>query len=944
MPISNKSPASEKVSLFRSLFCGRDEVYPRRFVSKKTGRAGYSPVCGNEWIRGICEKPRIKCSECAHQQWRPVTDEVIRCHLSGKDANGQEFVMGVYPMLVDETCRFLAVDFDGENWSDDALAFLSTCEFKKLPAYLERSRSGNGGHVWLFFDSYVPATLARKLGSYILTETMELRPQTTFSSYDRFFPNQDTLPRGGFGNLIALPLQKLPRQEGHSLFVDRSLTPIADQWKCLDMIIRIPIQHISELVQQGERRGRIIGIQMAMPESENNSEPWKTPPSRKNGAHPKGPMPKSLELVFADQIYIPKVSLPPSLHNALARIAAFQNPEFYKAQAMRLPTYDKPRIIACAEDHAEHLGMPRGCMEDILALLTKLKICPVVTDKRVPGEKISFNFEGRLRPDQMKAGSAMQAHENGVLSATTAFGKTVLAAWLISQRGVNTLILVHRQQLMDQWVERLSQFLTIPRKDIGCLGGGRKKLTGKIDVAIIQSLVRKGIVKDLVADYGHLIIDECHHLSAHSFELVARSSKARYVLGLSATVSRKDGHHPIIFMQCGPVRHTVDARQQAELRPFTHEVIVRPTGFRLQSEAEKDPRKAFQQLSDAVYQDHARNQLICSEVIATIRAGRSPIILTERTEHIDLLTHLLSPEIPNIITLKGGMGKKALSAAMDTLKSIPEAESRLIIATGRFVGEGFDDSRLDTLFLTMPISWRGTIAQYVGRLHRLHHGKKLVQVYDYADLDIPMLSRMFDRRCAGYEAVGYTILLPASALPGWPPEVPLPLDPKWKHDYAASIRRLIRDGVDQPLAELFLHATAPPTDDAKGIDRARSASEAFLYKRLQTVPETQNQFQLNATLSIPFNDRSTMEVDFLCERARLIIELDGEQHLDDPTAYRRDRRKDVLLQERGYFILRFLTSDLGKNLDQVLDTILRTLSHQSRESIRSHGKSTRVEY
>jgi len=916
MPISHTSPVSEKIALFRSLFRGRDEVYPQRFVSKKTGKAGYSPVCGNEWVRGICEKPRIKCHACPHQNWLPVTDEVIRRHLSG------DLVMGIYPMLLDETCHFLAVDFDGDGWASDARAYLTTCAEKKIPTALERSRSGNGAHVWLFFEEPAPATLARKLASHLLTESTELHPQTKFKSYDRFFPNQDTLPRGGFGNLIALPLQKIPRSEGNSVFINDQLQPHPDQWAFLASVEKIPKKQLHELVEAAEAKGRIIGISMA-PSDEESEQPWNARPSRQPKIKIEGSMPKSLALLSGDQLYFAKKDLPPSLHNALARLAAFQNPEFYKAQAMRLPTYEKPRIIACAEDHPWFLALPRGCLDSVLELLKELKIRPLIDDQRHPGEPLDLTFQGTLHPEQELAGKAMLAHETGVLSATTAFGKTVLAAWLIAQRGVNTLILVHRQQLMDQWVERLSQFLNLDKKEIGRLGGGRKKLTGKIDVAIIQSLVRKGTVKDLVADYGHLIIDECHHLSAHSFELVARRAKAKFVLGLSATVTRKDGHHPIIFMQCGPIRHTVDARQQAAERPFNHEVMVRPTGFQNPGETEEDPRLAYQAICDALYQDHARNQLICSEILNALRSGRTPLVLTERTEHIELLSSLLKEEVQHLITLKGGLGKKVLRAALEQLTTIPENEPRVIIATGKFVGEGFDDSRLDTLFLTMPVSWRGTIAQYAGRLHRLHHGKKVVQVYDYADLNIPMLSRMFDRRCAGYEAVGYTILLPASALPGWPVEVPLPVDPQWKQDYAASIRRLIRDGVEQPLAQLFVHAT----DTAQGPEKARSASEKFLFQRLQTLATTNDQFHLNQNLPIPFNDRSTMEIDFLCPDLKLALELDGDQHLNDPAAYRCDRRKDALLQENGYFILRFLTTDLGKNLDQVLDRIQRTMAH-----------------
>jgi superfamily II DNA or RNA helicase len=445
----------------------------------------------------------------------------------------------------------------------------------------------------------------------------------------------------------------------------------------------------------------------------------------------------------------------------------------------------------------------------------------------------------------------MLRHDTGVLAATTAFGKTVLAAWLIAQRRVNTLVLVLRRQLMEQWIERLSEFLGVPAKTIGRLGGGRKKLTGILDVALVQSLAHKGTVDDRIGDYGHLVVDECHHVSARSFELVARRAKARFVTGLSATLTRKDGHHPIIFMQCGPVRHRVDAKRQAAARPFTHRVFVRPTGFRTTAEPEDDPRMEFHRLCEALRNEDARNEMICADVLGAVREGRSPLLLTERIEHVLRLAQRLSDEIPHVITLQGAMGRKELQGALDSLAHIPDTVGRVILATGRYIGEGFDDPRLDTLFLTLPVSWRGTISQYVGRLHRLHGGKREVRVYDYADLNVPMLARMFDRRCRGYESLGYTMLLPASAVPGWPVEVPLPIDPEWKRDYAASVRRLIRDGVETPLANLFFHATRPPSAEAEGADRARSASEAFLYRRLETLPETAGRFRLNAELPIP---------------------------------------------------------------------------------------------
>jgi hypothetical protein len=383
-------------------------------------------------------------------------------------------------------------------------------------------------------------------------------------------------------------------------------------------------------------------------------------------------------------------------------------------------------------------------------------------------------------------------------------------------------------------------------------------------------------------------------------------------------------------MQCGPVRYKVDARQQAAERPFSHEVWVRSTGFLPPGEPAADTRVEFQRVCDALMRADSRNRMICAEVLEALRADRSPVILTERTGHLQLLANLLGDAVPHVITLQGGMGRKSLHAALERIRVIPAAEGRVLLATGRFLGEGFDDARLDTLFLTMPVSWHGTIAQYVGRLHRLHDGKRCVRVYDYADLEVPMLARMFNKRCAGYEAAGYTILLPASALPGWPTDVALPHDSQWKQDYAASVRRLLRDGVDRPLARLFVHATNAPLAGAEGAARARSASEAFFYHRLESLPDLAGLFQLNALLPIPFDDRSQMEVDFLAAEARLVIEIDGGQHLADADAWRRDRRKDAALQAHGYFVLRFLAADLGMHLDTVLDTVLRTLAHLRR--------------
>jgi superfamily II DNA or RNA helicase/very-short-patch-repair endonuclease len=832
-------------------------------------------------------------------------------------------------MLQDETCFFLATDFDKKDWRRDSAAFVATCRRLGLPFALERSRSGSGAHVWLFFEEAIPAALARKLGSLILTETMESRPDIGFDSYDRFFPNQDTMPHGGFGNLIALPLQKQPREQGNSVFLDDDFNPHSDQWAFLSSIGKIGRGRAEELVLKAERSGNLMGVQFPAAE-EDDPEPWTTLASRRKQDLPiAGDLPRSMDLVLGNEIYIAREGLLPALRNRLLRVAAFQNPEFYKAQAMRLSTHDKPRIISCAEEHPQHIGLPRGCLDEVRGLLKGLGIKSTVRDERNPGQQIDLTFKGELRPEQRAAAESMLAHETGVLAATTAFGKTVIAAWLIARRGVNTLVLVHRQQLLEQWIERLSAFLDIAPGMIGRIGGGRRKPRGVIDVALIQSLVRKGVVDDRVGDYGHLIVDECHHLSAQSFEQVARRAKAKFVAGLSATVARKDGHHPIIFMHCGPVRYRVDAKAQAALRPFEHTVLVRPTGFHSKRGPDADKRNEFVSLSKELVEDEARNRLICEDVIRAVRTARSPLVLTERNQHLDALAALLSGNVRHLLVLRGGTGKKERASVAEQIANIPSDEERVLIATGKYIGEGFDDPRLDTLFVTLPVSWRGTVAQYVGRLHRLHESKREVQVYDYADLEVPMLARMFDRRCRGYEAVGYTIVLPAGAISGWPADIPLPADPAWKGEYAASVRRLVRDGVDAPLARLFVAvAVRPLLPEAEGVDRARSAAEAFLYKRLQTLPITAGRFQLNAALPIPFEGFSAMEVDLLCDKPRMVIELDGPHHFGDPSAYRRDRRKDQLLQENGYFVLRFLADDVAKALDAVLDAILRVLANR----------------
>ncbi len=757
-PVTNNSPSNEKVALFQRLFAGRPDVFPVRWENRRAGRSGYSPACSNEWVKGICGKPKVKCGECPHQAFIPLSAKIIEKHLRGGDTTFGDFVAGVYPLLQDETCWFLAADFDKDNWADDVRALLDTCHRKGIAAALERSRSGNGGHVWIFFSEPVSARTARQMGSALITETMEKRPEIGFTSYDRFFPNQDTMPLGGFGNLIALPLQKIAREIGNSVFVDSDLRPYDDQWAYLSSLPRLSAAMAFRIAEQAERSGRVLGVRMPV-DDEYADEPWKMSPSRRNTPRRiESAIPQSIKIVVADQVYIDRTELPPALIAQLVRLAAFQNPEFYRAQAMRLPTFGKPRVVSCAELFAQHVALPRGCLEEALDLIKSHGAVAELEDQREFGTALpaDTSFRGELQRPQLAAFDALVSHENGVLAATTAFGKTVVAAALIAHRARNTLVLVHRRELLNQWMERLRSFLSIDPKLIGVIGGGKRRPTGVIDVALIQSLVRNGEVADIVADYGHLIVDECHHLSAASFELVVRRSKARYVVGLSATIARKDGHHPIIFMQCGPVRHRVDARAQIAERGIPHRARDRSTKFELPLALASVERPSMPAIYAALAQDSGRNDLIFDDVLKSLEAKRSPIVLTERKDHLEYLHKRFSPFVRNLVVLRGGMSAKNRKIATTAL-NVADCDERLILATGRYIGEGFDDARLDTLFLTMPIAWKGTLAQYVGRLHRLHDGKKDVLVVDYVDQAVPVLARMAAKRRAGYRALGYVI-------------------------------------------------------------------------------------------------------------------------------------------------------------------------------------------
>ena len=472
--VTMTSPKAAKVALFRELFRGRDDVVPRRWENLKTGKSGYAPMCRNEWVRGVCGKPRVKCGECPNQAFVPVGDDIIRSHLAGKAAgNSAEVTLGVYPMLPDETCWFLAADFDKKSWVKDVTAFRDTARAKGVPVGIERSRSGNGAHAWIFFTEPVPAAEARRLGALLLTATMDRCPDIGFDSYDRLFPSQDTMPAGGFGNLIALPLQSRPREKGNSVFLDDDFHPYDDQWAYLSAMERLSRGKLMSIVSEAAATGQIIGVRI--PLREDDDEPWVAPPSRRTREPPiEGDLPSSVDVVLGNQVYIDRTKLPPVLVTRIARLAAFQNPEFYTAQAMRLPTFGKPRIISCTELLSKHVALPRGCLDDLLGLLGNAGIAAALRDEREQGRPIGTRFLGELTLEQEKAVAALLPHETGVLAATTAFGKTVVAAKMIAARDRSTLVHVHRRQLLDQWVARLQTFLDISPSMLGVIHGGKR--------------------------------------------------------------------------------------------------------------------------------------------------------------------------------------------------------------------------------------------------------------------------------------------------------------------------------------------------------------------------------------------------------------------------------------------------------------------------------------
>lgn len=750
----------ERIRLFQSLFKGREDVFARRWFSKTTGKSGYQPVCINEWKQGICDKKKYRCVICPNRNFAPLTTQDMYRHLEGKDEYCCD-VVGLYAIMQDNNCAFLCADFDDKNckygYKEDVLAYVGVCREWLIPYAIERSRSGNGAHVWIFFEAPLPASKARRLGNAILTEAMTRNGQMSFNSYDRFFPNQDYLPEGGFGNLVALPLQGQARRKQNSVFVDNDFLVYKDQWAFLYNLKKIQESTIDQLLRlhYQEELGKLS--------MSSESKPWVTPLPQnitQEDFHAK------VEIIKADKLYIPLKAVSAKVLNHLKRIAAFKNPEFYNKQALRLSTYAIPRIISCFDITNEYLAMPRGCEDATRSFLNDNAVTYTIIDKTNHGNKISVSFQGEEREEQLEAINALLPYTNGILHATTAFGKTVTAAAIIARKKVNTLILVHSKALLKQWHDRLTEFLNIdyPKHEeknkrgrrkvfspIGCFDSSGNTLHGIIDIALIQSCLDEDGVKPFVQDYGMVIVDECHHVSSITFEQVLMSIKAHTIYGLTATPIRKDGHQPIIFMQCGPIRFSTDVKSQIAKQSFDRFLIPRFTSYNSILEDRLSIATLYKYLSE----DEIRNNLIVEDICKAVNTGRTPIILTNRTAHVSVLAEKLKATIKNVISLTGAGTTREKREAMQRLQTIPDSEQLVIVATGKYIGEGFDYPRLDTLFLALPISWKGLLTQYAGRLHREYEGKKDVRIYDYIDIHEPICDSMYRKRLKGYAAIGY---------------------------------------------------------------------------------------------------------------------------------------------------------------------------------------------
>ena len=771
-----KFDVTDKIaSDFFMMFCrGRKDVYDLRYTNPKTGKNGYYSQCFNRWDRGchIQKKDGVRCKDCELRAYKPVTLPLIKAHMNGTDPNGND-VVAIYPMLENNLCQLLVFDFDNhakgaeqedyanidDGWKEEINALRRICKNLDVDAVVERSRSGRGAHLWIFFKEMVPARLARRFGFALLEKGAESVNLKSFKYYDRMIPTQDALPEGGLGNVIALPLQGMALKSGNSAFIDENWNAYEDQLNVLAGTRRLTRQGIEDYLSLWYSTGSIS-------EDNGTDAPWD-----KNSEIEAGSVKGVVRIVLADRIYIDSSGMSNKTKRQLRRMATFSNKQYFQNQAMDMPNYDESRFIYLGSDEGKYIVLPRGLREEILKKFDNAGISYKIEDKRTKGQELNISFRGELRESQIPAVETMLENETGILHAATAFGKTVVCCDMIARRGISTLILVDRADLMNQWIKRLEEFLDIDeelpeyqtktgptrkRKSlIGNLQGAHDTLTGIVDVAMIRSLKKKDGFHPKLKEYAQVYFDECHHAASDSAIEVLQEINAKYVYGVTATPKRGDGKEKINEFLLGPIRYRFTAKDRAEEQNINHLVYPRFTRTVKPHHLSKTPygNDAY----ELIRNNDVRDEQIIRDVADCVQAGRTPVVLTKYVDHAKKLSERLKTYADRLILLTGANGTKARRAQVEELNKVDNSDSLILVGTGSLLGEGFDFPRLDTLFMATPVSGENVVEQYVGRLNRDYDGKENVIVYDYVDSHIPKFDKMYSARMKAYKKIGYEL-------------------------------------------------------------------------------------------------------------------------------------------------------------------------------------------